>query len=128
MERSEPTMTTRDIATPERGPENDQVDEPAAVSEPDGAVAQTPLMTIDDNAEFQRRWESVQTRFVDEPRGAVEEADQLVATVMRRLAEGFAEERDRLESQWGRGEDISTEALRVTLQRYRSFFQRLLST
>ena len=41
---------------------------------------------------------------------------------------GFATERERLEAQWGRGEDISTEDLRVALQRYRTFFQRLLST
>ena len=67
-------------------------------------------------------------RFVDEPRGAVEDADALVANVMQRLAEGFAQERERLEAQWGRGEDISTEDLRVALQRYRAFFQRLLST
>ena len=67
-------------------------------------------------------------RFVDEPRGAVEDADALVATVMQKLAEGFAQERERLEAQWGRGEDISTEDLRIALQRYRSFFQRLLST
>ena len=77
---------------------------------------------------FQSRWEEIQVRFVDEPRGAVEDADALVATVMKRLAESFAQERERLESQWGRGEDISTEDLRVALQRYRSFFQRLLST
>jgi len=77
---------------------------------------------------FQRRWEEVQTRFVDEPRGAVEDADGLVANLMQQLAEGFAQERERLEAQWGRGEDISTEDLRIALQRYRSFFQRLLST
>jgi hypothetical protein len=76
---------------------------------------------------FQGRWEQVQTRFVDEPRGAVEDADSLVASVMKELAEGFAQERERLEGQWGRGEDISTEDLRVALQRYRSFFQRLLA-
>jgi hypothetical protein len=78
--------------------------------------------------EFQSRWEEIQVRFVDEPRGAVEDADALVATVMQRLAEGFASEREHLEAQWGRGEDISTEDLRVALQRYRSFFQRLLAT
>jgi hypothetical protein len=77
---------------------------------------------------FQRRWEEVQTRFVDEPRGAVEDADGLVANLMQQLAQGFAQERERLEAQWGRGADISTEDLRVALQRYRSFFQRLLST
>ena len=74
-----------------------------------------------------RRWETIQTGFVDEPRQTVEQADELVAEVMKRLAEGFAAERERLEGQWGRGEDVSTEDLRVTLQRYRGFFQRLLS-
>jgi hypothetical protein len=83
---------------------------------------------VDDSEGFQSRWEEIQVRFVDEPRGAVEDADALVATVMQRLAEGFAQERERLEAQWGRGEDISTEDLRVSLQRYRSFFQRLLAT
>jgi hypothetical protein len=86
----------------------------------------TPLLA--DSEGFQARWEEIQVRFVDEPRGAVEDADALVATVMQRLAESFAQEREGLEAQWGRGEDISTEDLRVALQRYRSFFQRLLAT
>jgi hypothetical protein len=85
-----------------------------------------PLVADSDG--FQRQWEQIQGRFVDEPRGAVEDADALVATVMQQVADGFASERERLEAQWGRGEDISTEDLRVSLQRYRSFFQRLLST
>ncbi len=75
-------------------------------------------------AETRRR---VQTGFVDEPRRAVEEADALVADLMKRLAEGFAKERSSLERQWDRGDRISTEDLRVALRRYRSFFQRLLS-
>jgi hypothetical protein len=87
-----------------------------------------PLLPADLTATFQDRWEEIQTRFVDEPRGAVEDADGLVANLMQRLAESFAQERERLEAQWGRGEDISTEELRVALQRYRSFFQRLLAT
>src|SRR5689334_17421016 len=76
------------------------------------------LLPADENAEFQSRWESLQTGFVDQPRRTVEQADELVAQVMKRLADGFATERERLEQQWGRGEDISTEDLRVTLQRY----------
>jgi hypothetical protein len=87
-----------------------------------------PLLTAEQGVTFQTRWEAIQTRFVDEPRGAVEDADTLVANLMQQLAQGFAQERERLEAQWGRGEDISTEDLRVALQRYRSFFQRLLST
>src|SRR4029079_12837224 len=82
------------------------------------------LLPRDQNAEFQTRWEKIQTGFVDEPRQTVEQADELVAEVIKRLAEGFATERERLEGQWGRGEDLSTEDLRVTLQRYRGFFQR----
>ncbi len=85
------------------------------------------LLASDDNEEFRRRWETIQTGFVDEPRETVEQADQLVAQVMKRVAEGFATERERLEQQWGRGEDVSTEDLRVSLQRYRGFFERLLS-
>jgi hypothetical protein len=85
------------------------------------------LLPREQNAEFQTRWEQIQTGFVDEPRQTVEQADELVADLMKRLAEGFAAERERLEGQWGRGEDVSTEDLRVTLQRYRGFFQRLLS-
>ena len=58
-------------------------------------------------------WHSIQTGFVDEPRKAVEDADSLVAATMKRLAEIFAGERDRLESQWDRGDDVSTEQLRA---------------
>jgi hypothetical protein len=97
----------------------------AATADANGDAA--PLMSGEASSSFQRRWEEVQTRFVDEPRGAVEAADGLVANLMKELAEGFAQERERLEAQWDRGEDISTEDLRVALQRYRSFFHRLLA-
>jgi hypothetical protein len=46
---------------------------------------------------------------------------------MQELAAGFSRERESLEGQWSRGEEVSTEDLRVALQRYRSFFRRLLS-
>ena len=108
----------------------DDVRAPAPSDGAPGSAAPTnePLLPGELTEDFQRRWEEVQTRFVDEPRGAVEQADGLVAKLMQQLAESFAQERERLEAQWGRGEDISTEDLRVALQRYRSFFQRLLST
>ena len=88
---------------------------------------EAPLLGEDEGAELSSRWESIQVTFVDDPRRAVEEADGLVAHVMQQLADGFARERESLEGQWSRGEDVSTEDLRVALQRYRSFFQRLLS-
>ena len=101
---------------------------PRSTGTPASATDDGSLLPADMDATFQQRWEEIQTRFVDEPRGAVEDADSLVANLMQQLAEGFAKERERLEAQWGRGEDISTEDLRVALQRYRTFFQRLLST
>jgi hypothetical protein len=86
-----------------------------------------PLFPQSESEKFQAHWSDIQGSFVDEPRQAVEAADRLVATAMQRLAETFADERARLEEQWDRGEDVSTEELRVTLRRYRAFFGRLLS-
>jgi hypothetical protein len=90
--------------------------------------ATEPLLSQDDSAAFQERWLAIQVRFVDEPQGAVKEADGLVADVMQRLATTFAEERGRLEGEWERGDEVSTEDLRQALRHYRSFFERLLST
>jgi hypothetical protein len=86
-----------------------------------------PLFTSDEANNLRSRWDSVQVAFVDEPRKAVEDADRLVAATMKRLAEIFAEERQKLEQQWDRGDNVSTEDLRLALRRYRSFFSRLLS-
>lgn len=86
-----------------------------------------PLFEAADRDHFSDRWTTVQAAFVDDPRDAVKEADTLVAELMKRLAETFSAERSRLESQWDNDEDVSTEDLRISLQRYRSFFDRLLS-
>ena len=86
-----------------------------------------PLFAGDDANQLRERWAEIQTGFVDEPRAAVEKADGLVAETIKQLAESFAAERERLEAQWDRGDDISTEDLRQSLRRYRSFFDRLLS-
>lgn len=87
----------------------------------------TPLFPNNELENLRTRWTEIQTNFVDEPRKAVEQADGLVASAMKRLAEVFADERSKLEKQWDRGDNISTEDLRVAFQRYRSFFDRLLS-
>lgn len=78
-------------------------------------------------AEFRNRWDQVQIGFVDDPRQAVQQADELVAHVMKRLAGSFAEQRTQLEASLGRGGPANTEDMRVALRGYRSFFQRLLS-
>lgn len=99
---------------------------PSPTSQPAGGEAH-PLFPGDETTRFRSEWNNIQIGFVDEPRKAVERADGLVANVMKRLAEVFADERKKLEGQWDRGEDINTEDLRIALQRYRSFFDRLLS-
>jgi hypothetical protein len=76
---------------------------------------------------YQARWREVQTDFVDDPRGAVRQADQLVAELMQALASTFTEEREALEGRWDTGADVSTEELRIAIRRYRSFFSRLLT-
>jgi hypothetical protein len=76
---------------------------------------------------YRTRWEAIQTGFVDQPRDAVEQADALVSQVVTRLTEVFTRERSTLEGQWTKGDNVSTEDLRVALTRYRSFFHRLLS-
>jgi hypothetical protein len=91
------------------------------------AADSTPLFPDDQLKDLQTRWDDIQTGFVDEPRSAVEHADSLVASTMQQLAEAFAKERSKLEQQWDRGDNISTEDLRMAFQRYRSFFRRLLS-
>ncbi len=91
------------------------------------ARASGPLFPEDELHNFRARWDSVQTSFVDEPREAVERADSLVANVVKRIAEQFSDERTRLEDQWAKGDNVSTEDLRQALKRYHSFFDRLLS-
>jgi len=88
---------------------------------------ESQLLAADRATDFRSRWDQIQTSFVDEPRKAVEQADALVAEVMQDLARLFADERKNLEGQWGRGDNVSTEDLRIALQRYRTFFSKLLS-
>ena len=90
------------------------------------AEEQRPLLAGEELDGFRGRWDAVQVGFVDEPRGSVQQADALVAELMQRLAQTFSDERTSLESQWEQGADVSTEDLRVAMQRYRSFFDRLL--
>lgn len=111
-------MSTAEVAEDLKRPEaRRREDEETAVT----------LFPDNETNDFRKRWTDIQTGFVDEPRRAVEQADALVAEVIKRLADSFAAERSKLEGQWGRGDDVSTEDLRIALRRYRWFFDRLLS-
>jgi hypothetical protein len=87
----------------------------------------TPIFAGGETDGYRTQWDAIQTGFVDEPRKAVHEADALVAVVIKRLSDVFAEEHNSLENQWGKGDQVSTEDLRLALRKYRSFFERLLS-
>jgi len=106
----------------------EQPESPATPSAPAPADGHaTPLLTEQETQDFRGRWDSIQAGFVDEPRIAVEQAYNLTAQAMKRMSDVFAQERANLESQWARGDDVSTEDLRLALRRYRTFFDRLLS-
>jgi hypothetical protein len=92
-----------------------------------GAEQLDPLFPAQAAGEYRTRWAAVQSSFVDDPRRAVREGDELVAQMMKDLAQSFATERGRLETQLGQTGETTTETLRVSLRRYRSFFERLLS-
>lgn len=89
-------------------------------------VGDGPLFHDEELQGFRSRWDQVQASFVDEPRLAVEQADGLVANMVKRIAEEFSTARANLEREWDTGGDVSTEELRQALKRYRSFFNRLL--
>ena len=126
-DRQGQTISTRDLAG-----EGTAAAQARANAEPDRDQSgkennATPLFETGEADSLRSRWMNIQTQFVDEPQRSVEQADELVASAMKRLAEIFANERDTLEQNWDRGDDVSTEDLRIALQRYRSFFDRLLS-
>lgn len=95
---------------------------PAPGDEADGER----LIPRSEAEELRRRWDSIQASFIDEPRESVQEADHMVGELTDRITERFGSERGALEERWNRGEEVSTEALRQSLQRYRGFFDRLL--
>ena len=127
-ESSERPLRTSDLAaaasrsTAQEEPEQDRDER-----EQDRDERLAPLFSADVAEDYRARWTAVQGSFVDDPREAVEQGDELVAQVMKSLAESFAAEREELEGQLGEGGEASTETLRVALRRYRSFFERLLS-
>ena len=131
--RAQEQPAVRDAIADDAPPAAARVAEPQMATPVEQRPANTrphndsPLFAEQDATELRRQWSDVQAGFVDEPRRAVQQADGLVADVMRRLAETFAAERANLEHQWDRGDDVTTEDLRVVLQRYRSFFDRLLA-
>ena len=120
-------LHTDDIAGMAK-PDTHEISEAKTEARPNGERGKPePLFSDDVDKDFRHRWRDIQSGFVDQPRAAVEQADELVAQLMQRLAQSFSEQRSNLEKQWEASDKVSTEDLRVALTRYRSFFERLLS-
>ncbi len=102
---------------------------PAAPTAPGETAGSSDQVLFDDGelTDMRSRWTEVQSAFVDDPRDCVQKADGLVADVVDKLTTGFSGARAHLEEQWSRGEEVSTEDLRIALKRYREFFERLLA-
>lgn len=98
------------------------VEEPVKMNEPSLAA----LLGQNESSHFRSRWNEIQGMFVDEPRTAVQQADQLVSDVIEMITRMFSDEHNTLEEQWNQGNDVSTEDLRQALQHYRTFFNRLV--
>jgi hypothetical protein len=135
-DRKDKPLTTRDMAAPadSRTGTDQYAEDPSRREGGDDSRRKesqddkpTPLFDEAESAKVRKQWQDIQASFVDEPRSAVKSADQLVAELMQRLAKMFSDERQQLEHQWDRDGNVSTEDLRVAFQRYRSFFDRLLS-
>ena len=122
----EPEPAADDIVaeSAEPAPPTDHIEaEPPKTESSAGEI----LFAGDDVADLRARWAGVQAAFVDDPKDCVQKADHLVSDVVEQLTTGFAQARSRLEEQWSRGQEASTEDLRVALMHYREFFDRLLA-
>jgi hypothetical protein len=127
-ERQLNTADLAGVATPATPPANGPNQPPNQTEvRRDEEVYAGALVPKDFADDLRRQWEGIQTQFVDEPKSSVQHADELVASAIKKLAETFAAERTKLEQEWSKGNDVSTEDLRVALRRYRAFFQRLIS-
>ena len=134
MEKDRENPTSRDVV--------EMRDEPLENRQREGVEEQTvenrattesmneelaPLFEETEAGQFRTLWLNIQSKFVDNPRESVREADELVANVLKSVTMSFHERRTSLEKQWNSGGNASTEDLRLALKSYRSFFERLLT-
>ncbi|MEU9655530.1 hypothetical protein [Streptomyces chartreusis] len=89
--------------------------------------ADVPLVGNDESDKFELRLQHAVSGFVDGPRAAVEEADQVVEAIVARFAETVRERRRTLRTSWQDTEEkADTERLRLALRDYRELAERLL--
>jgi len=135
LDENEVTETRSALVTPPANAEDEKRDDSSTTparnanygARTDAKVEhETPYLSDQTSLETDERWRHIQSEFVDDPRKSVAEAHKLVGDVVQQIVDAFAAERSSLEQQWSKGDSVSTEDLRVCLQRYRAFFTRLL--
>jgi hypothetical protein len=126
----EPRSQSRDVSYAEGGEEETAQSSPGATKsasdDMDAGEDGQALFESNERDGLWQRWSDIQSNFVDDPERSVAEANVLVSDLTERLVGSFRSEQTRLQAQWERGDEVSTEELRVILQRYRTFFDRLL--
>ena len=111
----------------ERSPDTATEAQTDADRQADSGVRQHTSLIESERAEgYDTRWKELKGEFVDDPRGAVRGANELVGEVLDELEELFRRQRTDLE-QGLDSDQTTTEDLRQALIRHRSFFDRLLS-
>ena len=133
-EEKEKQMEMEEVDTGEERMRNEQIEEEHtdvhrthSSRTPMNKEDLAPLFENNEAEQFRTRWLEIQSRFVDDPSVSVKDADELVAEVIKNITRTFSDRRLSLENQWKSGDKVSTEDLRVAMQSYRSFFNRLLS-
>ncbi|MER5417384.1 hypothetical protein [Streptomyces virginiae] len=126
-DRQAPTYPGEATADP-RGDDDVRAEEATGYEGEQPSATDEPLLAGEESEGYRTKWREIQSRFVDDPQEAVTSADALVAEVMQTLAQTFSTRKQGLEGQWDQGGQVATEELRLALQQYRSFFNRLLNT
>lgn len=133
-ETRERNLTTADLGASADKPPSSSSNRPVMEINTDGVARISkqetklvPLFAEDAATDFRSRWDVIQRGFVDDPQQAVRAGDELVAQVIKSLADMFSNQRSTLESELNQTDQSSTEYLRLSLRRYRSFFERLLT-
>ena len=74
-----------------------EVREERSSTAPEAGSGRAPLFADNERENFRSRWQEIQGNFVDEPRRAVEQADQLVDSIIKRLTDVLTVERNTME-------------------------------
>ncbi|MFE0672526.1 hypothetical protein [Streptomyces sp. NPDC058867] len=85
-----------------------------------------PLLSREESDKLDLRLQGALSGFIDAPRAAVEEADQLLEELAGRVTEALHQRRDTLRGSWHDQTASDTERLRLALRDYRELADRLL--